>query len=103
MMPKGPFWTWRRVSSGLVFIGVQLAAAGFLLDVPDEVAGKVLAPAILGLLCVWFSDALGGFTGRYSFSPGISRETRAVVIYWFGWFLLVLPAVLVLALEWTTA
>ena len=94
MMPKGSFWTPSRILSGLVFLIVFVAGVEFLgaHQVPaTRSTARALVPAIWGLLAVWFSDALGGFTGSIS---GIDKTTPSEVIYWFGWLMLLLPGLL---------
>ena len=93
-MPKGPFWTPSRILSGLVFLVVLAAGTVFTEGTPDRAARYVMAPVVWGLLCVWFSDALGGLTGSLLSFRKINKETPPEVLYWFGWVMLLLPGVL---------
>ena len=45
---------------------------------------------ILPLTCIWFSDAIGGFTG-FSRSIGITESSPGMFVCIAGWILLLLP------------
>jgi len=99
-MPKGPFWTPSRILSLLIFL-VALAFADFPEDAPRRAAGMASAPLILGLLCIWFPDALSGFRGRGlgdNWIHTVDRDTPAEVLYWFGWVMLIVPGILFIVL-----
>ena len=56
---------------------------------------KVLAMVLLPLACIWFGDAMGGFTGPAG-SVGITAPSPGVVINILGWLLLLLPIIMVI-------
>jgi hypothetical protein len=40
---------------------------------------------LLPVACIWFPDAMGNYTSRYSFN----RETMGVFVLWGGWLVLI--------------
>jgi hypothetical protein len=48
---------------------------------------------ILPLACIWFADAMGGFTGL-STDIWISAPTPGVIVCIAGWILLLLPVII---------
>jgi hypothetical protein len=49
------------------------------------------------LVLIWFSDALGGFTGYIGWdSPPIPQQTPGSIVRIMGWFFLLLPALVYL-------
>ena len=74
-----------RAVSALIYFGYILAAyfkGGGIL------ALKTAAVFLLPLACIWFSRAMGGFTGITPFAP-ITESTPAFLMCAVGWFLLV--------------
>ena len=57
-----------------------------------EIACKTLAFVILPLTCVWFSEAMGNYTGMMGSMP-INQESPGVIVRLLGWVLLFLPIV----------
>ena len=53
---------------------------------------------ILPLGCIWFSDAMGGYTGMGMGSGAITSPTPGFLIAFVGWLLLLLPIILALVL-----
>lgn len=45
---------------------------------------------LLPVACIWFPDAMGKYTSRYSFN----RETMGVFVLWGGWLVLIVVGVL---------
>jgi hypothetical protein len=74
-----------RALSALIYLGYIVAAyfkgAGTL-------ALKTAAVFLLPLACIWFSRAMGGFTGITPFVP-ITESTPAFLMCAVGWLLLV--------------
>ena len=52
-------------------------------------AGYLLLP----ILCIWFGDEVGAYTGALP-GPGINRETPGWIVNIGGWFLLLLPVLI---------
>ena len=50
----------------------------------------VLAFVILPLVCIWFSDAMGGYTGQAG-SIGITAPSPGIFVCIAGWILLLYP------------
>jgi hypothetical protein len=61
-------------------IGTVLAVAGYLL---------------IPLLCIWFGDEMGNYTGTLP-GPAINKSTPGCLVTFAGWVLLLLPIILVL-------
>jgi len=70
-----------------VYIAVGFAANG------GEGGLKVSAMVIFPLACIWFGDAMGGFTGPAG-SIGITAPTPGVIVSILGWLLLLLPIIM---------
>jgi hypothetical protein len=48
---------------------------------------------ILPLICIWYSDAMGGFTGIAG-DIGITRSSPGLFVCIAGWILLLLPVLI---------
>ena len=59
---------------------IVLAAAGYL---------------VMPLLCIWFGDEMGGYMGALP-GPAINKPTPGCLVKLCGWFLLFLPAIILL-------
>lgn len=65
--------------------GSRVGRLGFVL----AVAGYLLIP----LLCIWFGDEMGEYTGALP-GPAMNKSTPGWLVRLGGWFLLLLPAIL---------
>ena len=74
-----------RALSALIYLG-YIAAAYF--RGTGTLALKTAAVFLIPLACIWFSRAMGGFTGITPFVP-ITEPTPAVFMCAVGWLLLV--------------
>lgn len=85
-----------RIAS-LSIVAIYLLTA-YLLRGP-VLSLKLLMYLILALACIWFGDEMGSFTG-YSWTGNIniSRQSPGGIVRFFGWVLLILPAVIGLIL-----
>jgi hypothetical protein len=83
---------WNRVLSGLlalIYLLLALFAGGL------ETGLKLLAFLILPLACIWFSDAMGRYTGRFPISAGgINQQSPGCLVCIVGWLLLLLPLII---------
>lgn len=53
---------------------------------------KLAAFLIFPLACIWFGDAMGGWTGfSRPLGPRISQESPGCLVAFIGWILLFLP------------
>jgi hypothetical protein len=77
-----------RVVSGII-AALYLVAAYLMIS--GEAACKVGIFLILPLACIWFSDAMGGFTGVGA--PSITTTTPGWAVAFGGWLLLLVPVV----------
>jgi len=80
----------RRASGtiALVYLG------GAILTREFEVIWKMAMFFVWPVACIWFSDAIGGYTGLLSLPrPPISRRSPGIFIALTGWILLLLPVV----------
>ena len=60
-----------------------------------EMAFKVGLSLILPMACIWFSDAMGGYTGVGMGRPAITSPTPGCLVAFAGWLLLLLPIIIV--------
>jgi len=54
---------------------------------------KVFAFCLLPIFCIWWSDAMGGWTGARLGAPSITAESPGCVVYFLGWTLLLVPII----------
>lgn len=59
-----------------------------------ETAIRVALYLIFPLACIWFSEAMGSYTG--GMGRGVTRATPGCFVAFGGWLLLLLPAILAL-------
>ncbi|MGQ9663575.1 MAG: hypothetical protein ACUVWX_14785 [Kiritimatiellia bacterium] len=79
-----------RILSGIIALA-YLVGAYFAADA--QTMWKVGLFLILPLACIWFSDAMGGYTGVGMGRGAITTTTPGCFVAFTGWFLLFLPAV----------
>ena len=84
---------WNRILSGLLAV-VYIVAALFMAG--GEGAFKVAMFTIMPLACIWFSEAMGGYTGPTWNGPGISDSSPGIFVAIVGWIVLLLPIAIVL-------
>jgi len=81
-----------RLLSGGVALFYFFIAAGFG---GAEEAIKTLLFLILPLACIWFSDAMGNYTGNLIFPrPPITEKSPGIMVAFMGWVLLLFPVVI---------
>jgi hypothetical protein len=92
------FITARRLS--LLIVGIY--AAVFLVAAPSHSAREVVVTLLrvagyflLPLACIWYGDEMGEYMGTFP-GPAINRATPGWMVKLGGWFLLFLPAIIVL-------
>ena len=78
---------WNRILSGLLALGYVVGA---FVTTGGEGGFKVLMFVILPLACIWFGEAMGGYTGP-SGSTWITAPTPGKAVCIAGWLLLALP------------
>ena len=81
-----------RIISGIIAVGYLVAA--YLVGGPELTLrlGGFLA---LPLACIWFSEAMGDYTGlNFGTRPAISRTTPGCFVAFGGWLLLLLPIII---------
>ena len=54
---------------------------------------------VLPVMCIWFSDAMGAYTGWSSRGPSITQASPGSLVALLGWVVLLMPAV-VAAIVW---
>jgi hypothetical protein len=82
--------SWNRLISVLVaviYLAIAFAHGGMGL------AFKLGLFLILPLACIWFADAMGGYTGLLGSMP-ITAPSPGVFVRILGWLLLLLPLIL---------
>jgi hypothetical protein len=81
---------WNRLISVLVavvYIAIAFAHGGM------EPTFKIGMFLILPLACIWFADAMGGYTGLTTSMP-ITAPSPGVIVRILGWALLLLPLII---------
>ncbi len=88
-----------RIISGAIAIA-YLIGAYTLADV--ETTFRLGIFLIFPLACIWFSDAMGQYTGlNFLTRPAITKSTPGWLIAFGGWILLFLPIVIGLIVTFT--
>jgi hypothetical protein len=99
--------TWITNFGTARFLSLVIAAAYFVLPLVavvgkqgslKEVVVIVLAAAgylVMPLLCIWFGDEMGGYIGALP-GPAMNKPTPGCLVKLGGWFLLFLPAIILL-------
>ena len=93
------FITSRRLSLVIVLgYGTLVLVAGLVSNQSARQAvGSLLVTLmyfLVPLACIWFEDEMGHYMGRLP-GPGINRPSPGWMVKFAGWFLLLLPAVIV--------
>ena len=84
--------SWNRLISVLVaviYLAIAFAHGGM------EPTFKIGMFLILPLACIWFSDAMGGYTGL-SGDIWITQSSPGIFVCIAGWILLLLPIIVVI-------
>ena len=87
---------WNRILSSLLAIVYIALAAVFG---GAELAFKTGLMVILPLACIWFSEAMGGYTGLAG-TYAITEKSPAIFVRIMGWTLLLSPIVLAFVARW---
>ena len=85
-------WSWNRILSALlavIYIIVALVMGGV------EESCKVVLFLIMPMACIWFSEAMGGYTGLTTSVP-ITAPSPGIMVCIVGWVVLLLPVVCVI-------
>ena len=96
-------WLTNFGASRVLSLVIAAGYLSFVLFAPGSISverriGTVLAVAgylLIPLLCIWFSDEMGNYTGTFP-GPAINKTTPGCLIKVAGWVLLLLPLILVL-------
>ena len=93
------FITSRRLSLLIVLgYGTLVLIAGLVSNrSAKQTVGTLLVTMmyfVLPLACIWFEDEMGDYMGRLP-GPGINRRSPGWMVRFAGWFLLLLPVVIV--------
>lgn len=84
--------SWNRALSGLlaaVYIIGAFVAQG------AEAGCKVVLLVIFPLACIWFSEAMGGYTGPTT-GIAITAPSPGLIVRILGWVVLLLPLIFVI-------
>ena len=86
----------------LSLLVVLIYAAVFFFAAPPRSAAivvvrlfQVMGYFLLPLACIWYGDEMGEYVGNFP-GPAINRRTPGWMVKVGGWFLLLLPALIVL-------
>jgi putative effector of murein hydrolase LrgA (UPF0299 family) len=79
-----------RILSALVAV---IYIVGAFVTGGGEASCMVLLFVILPLACIWFSDAMGGYTGLTTNMP-ITAPSPGLIVCILGWLLLLLPLIM---------
>ena len=80
-----------RILSGFIAVVYMIVAyfAG-----GGEATFKVAIYLVMPLACIWFSDAMGSYTGSaFDGRPAITETTPGCFVAFGGWVLLLLPII----------
>ena len=96
-IPDPPFWTPSRFCS-VVILAAEVRLASLFVGVQQfdpKVTTYVLAPSLLGMLCIWFPEQLSRLREYVGLDRQVldSDEPRELV-YYAGWIVLLLPFLL---------
>lgn len=80
-----------RLISGIIAIAYLVAA---YLTADGETTFKVGLFLILPLACIWFGEAMGGYTGIGMGRGAITTKTPGCLVTAGGWLLLLIPAII---------
>ena len=91
--------SWNRILSGIVAAAYLTGAYSYG---GEELFFAVAAFLILPLACIWFSEAMGDYTGLFPGPgrPSISQPTPSGVVCFGGWLILLLPIIALLITRW---
>lgn len=84
--------TWNRIISAVValsYLIIAFAARG------GEGVFKMALFLILPMFCIWFSDAMGGYSGLTSWMISVS-PSPPIFVRILGWMVLLLPIAFVI-------
>ncbi len=86
---------WNRILSGVLALGYIVFGS-----VAGGAEGAFIAVGfvIFPLVCIWFSEAMGGYTGIAG-DIGITAPSPGIFVCIAGWILLFLPIVIAM-IEW---
>jgi hypothetical protein len=82
--------SWNKILSGVlavIYVVVALSGGG------AEAGFKVGLFLILPLACIWFSEAMGGYTGPV-WRAVVTAPTPGVFVCIAGWLLLLVPGII---------
>ena len=79
-------------------IALYVAAAWWAAGM--ETALKTLAFCVLPFFCIWFPDAVGGWTGTRLDAPSITAQSPGCLVRALGWVLLFAPLIAYAILKW---
>ena len=83
-------WNWNRIVSALI-------AALYLIFAyvhgGAELAFKIGLLVIFPLACIWFANAMGGYTGPTT-NIAITKASPGLIVAILGWLLLLLPVII---------
>jgi hypothetical protein len=84
---------WNKILSALLAITYIVVAA---VHSGAETAFKFAFFLVLPLGCIWFSDAMGGYTGLglMKFSYPITERSPGLLVCIMGWVVLLLPVII---------
>jgi hypothetical protein len=79
-----------RIISGAISL-VYLFTAYFVGG--PVLVGRTVMFLILPLACIWFSEAMGGYTGSGFFRGAITKTSPGAFVAFGGWLVLSLPVI----------
>ena len=84
--------SWNRALSGLL---AAVYIIGAFVGQGAEVGCKVILLVIFPLACIWFSEAMGGYTGPTT-GIAITAPSPGLIVRILGWVVLLLPLIFVI-------
>jgi hypothetical protein len=84
--------SWNRALSGLL---AAVYIIGAFVGQGAEAGCKVVLLVIFPLACIWFSEAMGGYTGPTT-GIAITAPSPGLIVRILGWVVLLLPLIFVI-------
>jgi len=87
-----------KILSGIIALAYLV---GTYIATDADTMWKVGLFLILPLACIWFSDAMGGYTGVGMGRGAITSTTPGCLVAFGGWLLLLLPLIIAIVMSLT--
>jgi len=90
---------WNKILSLLAGIAYVMVAA---IHGGTEMAFKMALFLVLPLACIWFSQSMGAYTGKFPAEMPITQTSPAIMVQVLGWVVLLMPAIVSIIISLST-